>query len=245
MRKWEKAIYLAGVTIATALFVVATWPDLRIEVVHDTSDEVVVDDADLPVFQISDYDSIFRVYADTIGWDWKMLAAVAYVESKFDTSAVSSVGAQGLMQIMPQTARAMGIPEGMEHNPEESVRAAVEYFEYLSHLFRRVPEGERINFVLASYNAGFGHVHDAMRLAHKYGKNRYVWNDNVETYLRLKNDSIYFTDSLCRNGRFSAVETILFVRRVQHKYGEFRLLEEEFMHQQLACTEHQGGDIDA
>ena len=126
MRKWEKAIYLAGVTIATALFVVATWPDLRIEVVHDTSDEVVVDDADLPVFQISDYDSIFRVYADTIGWDWKMLAAVAYVESKFDTSAVSSVGAQGLMQIMPQTARAMGIPEGMEHNPEESVRAAVE-----------------------------------------------------------------------------------------------------------------------
>ena len=155
-----------------------------------------------------------------------MLAAVAYVESKFDTSAVSSVGARGLMQIMPQTARAMGIPEGMEHDPDESVRAAAAYFEYLSHLFRRVPEGERINFVLASYNAGFGHIQDAMRLASKYGKNRYVWNDNVESYLRLKNDSVYFTDSLCRNGRFNATETILFVRRVQHKYGEYRLQEE-------------------
>lgn len=243
MRKWEKAIYIAGVTVSTALFVVATRSDLHFEMVHDTPEVQAV--ADVPIFRISDYDSIFRAYADTIGWDWKMLAAVAYVESKFDTAAVSNVGAQGLMQIMPQTARAMGVPEGMEHNPDESVRAAAEYFEYLSHLFRRVPEGERINFVLASYNAGFGHVHDAMRLAHKYGKNRYVWNDNVETYLRLKNDSIYFTDSLCRNGRFSAVETILFVRRVQHKYGEFRLLEEEFLHQQLASTEQQDGENDA
>lgn len=236
MRKREKAAYLVGVSIATALFVVATRSDLRWGSEYDAShapDTMVVDETSAPAFRISAYDSIFRVYADTIGWDWKMLAAVAYVESKFDTSAVSSVGAQGLMQIMPQTARAMGVPEGREHDPGESVRAAVEYFEYLSHLFRRVPEGERINFVLASYNAGFGHIHDAMRLTHKYGKNRYVWNDNVESYLRLKNDSIYFTDSLCRNGRFLATETILFVRRVQHKYGEYRLLEEEFYTEQL------------
>ena len=193
-------------------------------------------DSILPVFRISPYDSIFRVYADTVGWDWKMLAAVAYVESKFDTAAVSNVGAQGLMQIMPVTARAMGIPEGMESDPDESVRAAAEYFAYLSHLFRRVPENERINFVLASYNAGFGHVHDAMRLAHKYGRNRYVWNDNVETYLRLKSDSIYYTDSLCRNGRFTGLETTLFVRKVQRKYSEYTLREEIFL-QSLQATE--------
>ena len=225
MRKREKIAYIAGVAIATVLFIVNTKPKLTIADVSVASDTAVVADM-VPIFRVSAYDSIFRAYADTIGWDWKMLAAVAYVESKFDTSAVSSVGARGLMQIMPQTARAMGIPEGMEHDPDESVRAAAAYFEYLSHLFRRVPEGERINFVLASYNAGFGHIQDAMRLASKYGKNRYVWNDNVESYLRLKNDSVYFTDSLCRNGRFNATETILFVRRVQHKYGEYRLREE-------------------
>ena len=225
MRKREKIAYIIGVAIATVLFIVNTKPKLTIADVSVASDTAVVADT-VPIFRVSAYDSIFRAYADTIGWDWKMLAAVAYVESKFDTSAVSSVGARGLMQIMPQTARAMGIPEGMEHDPDESVRAAAAYFEYLSHLFRRVPEGERINFVLASYNAGFGHIQDAMRLASKYGKNRYVWNDNVESYLRLKNDSVYFTDSLCRNGRFNATETILFVRRVQHKYGEYRLREE-------------------
>ena len=228
MRKREKIAYIIGVVIATVLFTLNTKPKLTIADVSVSSDTAVVVDT-APIFRVSAYDSIFRAYADTIGWDWKMLAAVAYVESKFDTAAVSSVGARGLMQIMPQTARAMGIPEGMEHNPDESVRAAAEYFEYLSHLFRRVPEGERINFVLASYNAGFGHIQDAMRLASKYGKNRYVWNDNVESYLRLKNDSVYFTDSLCRNGRFNATETILFVRRVQHKYGEYRLQEEMAM----------------
>ena len=148
------------------------------------------------------------------------------------------------MQMMPRTAYAMGVPEGMEHDPAESVRAATDYFIYLSHLFRRIPENERINFVLASYNAGFGHVHDAMRLANKYGKSRYVWNDNVETYLRLKNDSLYYTDSLCRNGRFQGTETILFVRRVQHKYSEYRLREETFMqrHGLSVVKEEREGD---
>ena len=228
MRKWEKVFYIVVFVALIVTFAVSTSSDT----IHSTSkeqpDTLVMKDTIAFTFRISPYDSLFRVYADTIGWDWKMLAAVAYVESKYDTAAVSNVGAQGLMQIMPITARAMGIPEGMESNPAESVRAATHYFAYLSRLFRRVPEGERTNFVLAAYNAGFGHIHDAMRLAHKYGKNRHVWNDNVETYLRHLNDSVYYTDSLCRNGRFMGTETILFVRKVQHKYSEYRLREETF-----------------
>ena len=234
MRKREKAAYIVGIIVVAAILTVNIVPMTRPEPVEE-ADTLLIDVVE-PVFRISPYDSLFRVYADTIGWDWKMLAAVAYVESKFDTAAVSNVGAQGLMQMMPQTARAMGIPEGMERNPDESVRAATDYFIYLSHLFRRVPEPERINFILASYNAGFGHIHDAMRLAHKYGKNRHVWNDNVETFLRLKNDSIYYPDSLCRNGRFQGIETVLFVRKVQHKYSEYRLREETFF-QQLQALE--------
>ena len=226
MRKREKTVYFIVIALVTAIFAVSYPPMVSFE--HAEESEALSAEDSVPLFRISSYDSIFRAYADTIGWDWKMLAAVAYVESKFDTSAVSGVGAQGLMQIMPVTARAMGIPEGMEHDPEENVRAAAEYLRYLSYIFRRVPGKERPNFVLASYNAGFGHVQDAMRLAAKYGKNRYVWEDNVETYLRLKNDSIYYTDSLCRNGRFTAIETVAFVQRVQRKYNEYRSREEAF-----------------
>ena len=229
MRKREKTFYTVVIVVLIVTFIMSITPDTIPHVYNEHSDTLVVEDTIFPIFRISPYDSLFRTYADTIGWDWKMLAAVAYVESKFDTAATSSVGAMGLMQMMPQTARAMGVPEGMERDPGESVRAATDYFKYLSHLFRRVPENERRYFVLASYNAGFGHIQDAMRLAEKYGKNRHIWNENVETFLRLKNDSIYYTDSLCRNGRFSGIETTLFVRKVEHKYSEYRLREETFL----------------
>ncbi len=235
MRKREKTVYIIAIALITAIFAVSIPPmSSNGQLVEE--DTLAVEVAE-PIFRISPYDSLFRVYADTIGWDWKMLAAVAYVESKFDTAAVSAVGAQGLMQMMPRTARAMGVPEGMERDPNESVRAATDYFIYLSRIFRRVPENERMHFVLAAYNAGFGHIYDAMRLADKYGKDRHVWNDNVETYLRLKNDSVYYTDSVCRNGKFSGIETTLFVRKVQHKYSEYRLREEAFMQAQQAKSE--------
>ena len=115
--------------------------------------------------KISHFDELFKKYASEIDWDWRLLASLAYTESNFDTTAVSWAGAKGLMQLMPATARAMGIPEGKEQNPEESVKAAVKYINATSKSFSSVPREERLNFVLASYNSGIGHVLDAMALA--------------------------------------------------------------------------------
>ena len=64
--------------------------------------------------KISHYDNLFKKYAQEIGWDWRLLASLAYTESNFDTTAVSWAGAKGLMQLMPATARAMGVPPGKE-----------------------------------------------------------------------------------------------------------------------------------
>ena len=89
MRKREKAIYIAAVAAATALFTVTNKPSLHPHAPEGQATDTV--DSVVPYFRISAYDSIFQQYADTIGWDWKMLAAVAYVESKFDTSATSGV----------------------------------------------------------------------------------------------------------------------------------------------------------
>ena len=50
---------------------------------------------------ISPYDSLFQAHSDSLSWDWKLLAAVAFKESSFDTAAVSYMGAGGLMQMMP------------------------------------------------------------------------------------------------------------------------------------------------
>lgn len=165
--------------------------------------------------KISHFDHLFKKYADEIEWDWRVIASLAYNESNFDTTAVSWVGAKGLMQLMPKTARAMGVPEGKEQNAEESIKAATKYLALLAKSFSKVTDpNEKIKFILASYNAGIGHVYDAMALAEKYGKNRYVWNDNVETYILLKSNEEYFNDPVCKNGYFRGRETYNFVKDI-------------------------------
>lgn len=165
--------------------------------------------------KISHFDHLFKKYAKEIDWDWRLLASLAYTESNFDTTAVSWAGAKGLMQLMPRTARAMGVPAGKEQNPEESVKAAVKYIAATSRSFSKIdtPE-ERVKFVLAAYNAGIGHIFDAMALAEKYGKDKYVWDNHVAEYILLKSNEEYFNDPVCRNGYFRGVETFNFVREV-------------------------------
>ncbi len=59
--------------------------------------------------QISPYDEFFKESAKIIEWDWRLLAAQGYVESRFDPYAVSWAGARGVMQMMPGTARHYGL----------------------------------------------------------------------------------------------------------------------------------------
>lgn len=173
--------------------------------------------------KISHFDHLFKEYAKEIGWDWRMLASLAYTESNFDTTAVSWAGAKGLMQLMPATARAMGVPQGKEQNPRESVKAAIKYIMATDRSFNMIAnKHERINFILASYNAGLGHIYDAMALAEKYGKDKYVWKENVETFILLKSNEEYFTDPVCKNGYYRGIETFNFVRDVTSRYENYK-----------------------
>lgn len=173
--------------------------------------------------KISHFDQLFRQYAKEIQWDWKLLAALAYTESNFDTTVVSWAGAQGLMQLMPYTAKAMGVPPGKEHNPEESIKAATKYISITDKNLRMVPDHEeRINFVLGAYNAGIGHIYDAMALAEKYGKDKYVWKDNVEKFILLKSNEEYFNDPVCKYGYFRGGETYTFVRVINQRFENYK-----------------------
>lgn len=165
--------------------------------------------------RISHYDDLFRKYAPQINWDWRLLAALVYTESNFNPSAVSWAGAKGLMQLMPRTARAYGVPAGMESDPEQSVKGGVKYIAELQKIFSKVKsDNDRIKFVLASYNSGIGHVFDAMALAEKYGKDKYLWDGNVAVYMLLKNKEEYYKDPVCKSGYFRGTETYNFVRDV-------------------------------
>ncbi len=169
--------------------------------------------------KISHYDKLFRKYAKEINWDWKLLASLAYTESNFDTAAVSWAGAKGLMQLMPRTARAMGLPASKELNPEENIKAAVKYIAAMEKSFAFIKDStERSSFILAAYNAGIGHVKDAMALAEKYGADPTLWKDNVEKYILLKSHEEYFNDPVCKNGYFRGTETYNFVREIKERH---------------------------
>ena len=173
---------------------------------------------------ISPYDSLFRLYADSV-CDWKMLAAIAYVESKFNASARSHRGAQGLMQIMPATYHhmlaKMGVPDTMAQSVELDVRVAVCYMDELSKLFSFINDRERINYILGSYNGGSNHIFDAMRVARKNGVNRYNWKSLSPVLASLSDPEVY-NDSVCQFGQFDATETLNYVKQVNSKYNEYK-----------------------
>jgi len=172
---------------------------------------------------ISPYDTYFKEFGTPNGWDWRLLAAIAYTESRFDLTVVSWVGATGIMQLMPTTAHAMGVPEGQEKNSKYSVKGAVNYLNSLERsLKRRVPQAsERYKFELAAYNSGLGHILDAIALAQKYGADPTIWDDNVERFILLKSKEKYYTDSVCRFGYFRGAETYQYVRDVESRYKQY------------------------
>ena len=80
-----------------------------------------------------------------------LIMAIVATESCFDTKAVSSAGARGLMQLMPITARELGVKNPFDH--EENLRGGVQYLGKLSKRFNYNPK-----LTLAAYNAGPGNV---------------------------------------------------------------------------------------
>ena len=180
--------------------------------------------------ELSDYDEDFRNAASIIGYDWTLIAAIAYTESRFDSTAVSEAGACGVMQVMPNTLRGFNIPDSMHMNPQVNIMAATELLRALEKRYRYISNPkERINFVLASYNAGYGHIQDAMQLAKKHGKNRFVWNNSVDSFLIYKSKPEYYTDSICRNGQFTGWrETLSFVKKVNRNWKRFERMQQEY-----------------
>ncbi len=173
---------------------------------------------------ISDYDPIFRKASEILHWDWRLLASLAYQESKFNPDVKSWVGAFGVMQLMPETAAEMGVDS--LSTVRDQIFAGVRFLKSLDKQWKeKIPDSvERINFVLASYNVGIGHVLDARRLAHKYHKDTNVWKDNVDYFLLNKSKPAFFNDSVVKYGRCRGQEPYNFVKDINERFEEYQSL---------------------
>lgn len=171
---------------------------------------------------ISNYDHLFKRYAPIARWDWRLLAAQCYQESCFDPKAYSWAGAKGLMQIMPETARHLGLADSEVYEPEQNIYAAVRYINELNSHFTDIknPE-ERKFFILASYNGGFFHIRDAMALTKKNGKNPHKWIHVAEYVLKLSTPE-YYNDPVVKYGYMRGNETANYVSAIYSRWQKYR-----------------------
>ena len=170
---------------------------------------------------ISSYDIHFKQAAVTTGWDWRLIAAQCYQESGFDPAAVSWAGARGLMQIMPQTARGLGVSADQLYSPDINIHTAARFIKQISSHFNDIrSHEERIKFILAAYNGGTGHIRDAMALAKKYGRDATRWSE-VAPYVKGLNEARYYRDPVVRYGYMIGNETYNYVEKVIERYRAY------------------------
>ena len=104
--------------------------------------------------QISQYDHLIKKYSRRFGFDWRLIAAQIFAESRFRANARSHVGAIGLMQIMPGTAKHLGIDPNLLLTPEHNISLGCLYDWRLFRLWKEKKGKDRLAFTFASYNAG-------------------------------------------------------------------------------------------
>jgi len=173
----------------------------------------------IPGEALSPYDKIVQESSLEHNFDWRLIVAQMWQESNFNPKAVSPVGAQGLLQVMPRTGEDMGYPPPL-FDPEKNVKAGVKYMEWVRDRFKDpLPVREQLWFTLASYNAGLGHLLDAQRLAEQLGLDPSKWFDNVEVAMLKLSEPRYFEKA--RYGYVRGSEPVAYVRKIRQLYQAY------------------------
>jgi membrane-bound lytic murein transglycosylase F len=171
--------------------------------------------------KISPYDDIIKENAGVINWDWRLLASVAYQESQFKPQRDSWAGASGLMQIMPATAKELGVTN--PYDPEQSLRAGASYLDQMMKSHENIKDSiQRLKFALGSYNCGLYHVKDAQKLAKKQGLNPMQWDNNVELALLDLSYPEHYNKSFIKYGYVRGEEPFNYVREIFKRYDHYK-----------------------
>lgn len=169
---------------------------------------------------LSPYDNLFKKYAAELGWDWRMLAAVVYQESRFSINSRSFRGAQGLMQVMPSTAAYYGVDNLLD--PEQNLIAGTSHLKRLQRQLSRhgMDDAELVKFTLAAYNAGEGRIADCRNFAASRQADNNRWEEIVGLIPLMREDSILEEKSV-KLGKFQGHETIAYVNNIMKIYDAF------------------------
>lgn len=175
--------------------------------------------------KISPYDDMIKKYAAEIGWDWRLVASLAFQESRFEPQSESWAGAKGLMQIMPETAKELNINP---NDPYESVKGGTYYLKQLWEKNDDIQDSiQRIKFTLAAYNCGYAHLKDAQRVAKLKDRDPLIWDDNVELSILDLSQPEYYNLPEMRYGYVRGIEPYNYVKQIFKRYEHYKKFIEE------------------
>lgn len=171
------------------------------------------------------YIHLFKQAGELTDMDWRLLAALSYQESHWDTYNTSPTNVRGLMMLTESTADRMGVTDRLD--PKQSIKAGAKYINLIREdIPARVPEPDRTWMALAAYNIGGAHVEDARVLAKRMKLNPDAWSDVKKTLPLLNNYDYYST---VKYGYASGGAPVVFVESIRSYY---QILQQQNVEQQ-------------
>ena len=177
--------------------------------------------ADADMKRLREVTDLFKKYSDQYGFDWLLVAAQGYQESGLDQSTRSRVGAIGVMQVMPATARDRNVNIPNIHELEPNIHAGVKYLRFMVNEYFDEPGIDRVNrhlFAFASYNAGPNRIQRLRKVAADEGLDPNKWFNNVEVVV----------------AREVGRETVQYVRNIYKYYLAYKLVVEKTREREAA-----------
>ena len=171
--------------------------------------------------QISKYDEIIKMNASKIGWDWRLLASLIYQESQFNMDAKSWAGARGLMQMMPGTAKELGVNNILD--PKDNIAGGGAYLKKMYDRFEEVNDTiQRTKFAMAAYNCGYSHVRDAQKLAEYNGLDPYTWDQSTDQMILALSIPKNYNMDIVKHGYVNGKEPFNYVGQIFERYDHYK-----------------------
>jgi membrane-bound lytic murein transglycosylase MltF len=172
--------------------------------------------------EVAKYDrtvKLFQTYGEKYGLDYLLMMAQGYQESRLDQTVKSPVGAIGVMQVMPATAKDLAV--GDVQQLDANIHAGVKYIRFMVDRYYAGEPMDDVNkalFAFASYNAGPARVRALRKEAADKGLNPNLWFHNVDTIAAAR----------------IGAETVTYVSNIYKYYVAYRLLAEDAEERQKA-----------
>lgn len=188
------------------------------------------------------FKSTFQEAAQLHNVDWRLLAAIAYQESHWETDATSPTGVRGIMMLTLKTAAELNVSNRLDSR--ESIMGGARYFDKMR---KKIPadikEPDRTWMALASYNVGYGHLEDARKITEKRGGNPDIWID-VKENLPLLSQKKWHRQT--RYGYARGREPVVYVQNIREYYDTLQWLDERTVNEDssnVTTEDNKGNDV--